>query len=525
MIPAAVYARYSSDLQADRSIEDQVALATAWARANGYAVIAAYDDRAMSGTRFHDRLGLQRLLRDARAGRFRAVIVEHGDRLSRHPGDIHDIREALAFAGATIQQVSGGELDAMKASVSGLVSQIMLSGLVDKIRRGMAGRVRDGLHAGGRAYGYRPVPGQPGRLEIVAGEAAVVRRIFAAFADGASAREIAASLNRDHVAPPRGGRWNASTITGWGKRGNGIIGNEIYAGVIVWNKVTMLRNPDTRRRVSRANPVALWQRREAPDLAIVARPVWEAAQTRRQGPRATFTRAPRHPLSGLLQCPCCGGGMSVKDRSAGRIRIRCTRFAESGDCNNRSTYYLDRIEAAVFDGLAAEMDTPGGLAAYVEAYNAEWKRLEREAAGGRDAVVRRLAQTAADLDRAVGLLIAGTVSAETMAPRIAALEAQKRALEAEVSAQPQAPVVTLNTGAVARFRAAIGDLRGAIGLLPDHAAEHLSALRRLVSRVVVGTDYQLQVFGDLSPLIGGNGGSGGPSPTIPPMPFAFQRAA
>lgn len=511
MIPAAVYARYSSDLQADRSIEDQVALAQSWAARNGYAITRAYEDRAMSGTRFLDRLGLQRLLRDAKAGLFQAVIVEHADRLSRHPGDIHDIREALAFAGVSIQQVSGGELDAMKASVSGLVSSIMLTGLVDKIRRGMAGRVRDGLHAGGRAYGYRPVPGQPGKLEIISDEAEVIRRIFSAYVAGATARDIAAGLNRDGITPPRGGRWNASTITGWGKRGNGIIGNELYAGTIVWNKVSMVRNPETRRRVSRANPPSLWQRTEAPALAIVDRPAWEAAQGRRRGPRLTFTRTPRHPLSGLLRCPCCGGGMSVKDRSAGRIRIRCTRFAESGDCSNRATYYLDRIESAVFGGLAAQMDNAEGLAAYVEAYNAEWRRLDRDQAGARDAAARRLTQVEADLDRAVGLLIAGTVSDETMAPRIAALEAQKRALQAEIDAAPQPATARLNTGAVARFRAAMADLRGAIGLLPDHAAEHIGALRHLVSRVIVGTDYKLQVFGDLAPLVGGNGGSGGGS--------------
>jgi len=39
--------------------------------------------------------------------------------------------------------------------------------------------IRDGRHAGGRAYGYRAVPNKPGELEIVEEEAEIVRQIFA----------------------------------------------------------------------------------------------------------------------------------------------------------------------------------------------------------------------------------------------------------------------------------------------------------------------------------------------------------
>jgi len=526
MTPAAIYARYSSDLQSDRSIEDQVTLCRDWALSNGYDVVRLYDDRAMSGSRFHDRMGLMRLLRDAKARGFAAVIVEHGDRLSRHPGDIHDIRDALNFAGVTIQQVSGGELDSLKASVSGLVSSIMLSGMVDKIRRGMQGRVRDGLHAGGRAYGYRPVKGEPGRMEIVEPEAQVVRRIFADFLGGKSPRLIAGELNRDGIAPPRGSRWNASTINGWGQRGNGILGNELYAGVIVWNKVHMARDPESRRRVSRANPRHLWVRSEAPALAVVSRAQFDAAQERRRGPGAGgYTRAPRHLLSGLLACPCCGGGMSVHDRSAGRIRIRCTRLAESGDCENRGSYYLDRIEAAVIEGMVEHLGHDEAAREYVRAYNTELRRLARDRAGNRSETERRLATVAADLDRAVGLLIAGTVSAETMGPKIAALESEKRRLAAEQADYGEPPVVHLNTSALARFRAMLADLRAAVATLAARAPEHLDAFRRLVARVTVHRDYTIEVSGSLTPLLGGAPGSGRALLTAPPMEFVFRRVA
>jgi hypothetical protein len=55
-----------------------------------------------------------------------------------------------------------------------------------KVRGCMAGVVRDGPH--GRAYGYQPVAGKPGELQIVTSEAEVVRRIFAEYTAGRSPR-------------------------------------------------------------------------------------------------------------------------------------------------------------------------------------------------------------------------------------------------------------------------------------------------------------------------------------------------
>jgi site-specific DNA recombinase len=103
----------------------------------------------------------------------------------------------------------------------------------------------------------RAVPGKPGELSIDEAEAAIVRRIFAEFIAGRTPRAIAAALNADGVPPPRGERWNASTINGNTARGHGMLLNALYAGTIVWNKVRMIKDPATGKRVSRPNPPAL----------------------------------------------------------------------------------------------------------------------------------------------------------------------------------------------------------------------------------------------------------------------------
>jgi len=83
-----------------------------------------------------------------------------------------------------------------------------------------------------------------GQMEINEREAAIVRRIFAMYADGLSARAIAALLNAEGVPSPgakwnwkatgptsrRRSKWVASAIYGDIRRGSGILNNERYIG-------------------------------------------------------------------------------------------------------------------------------------------------------------------------------------------------------------------------------------------------------------------------------------------------------
>ena len=49
MTSAAIYARYSSDLQRDASIEDQIRLCKERAKREGWRVVNCYSDHAISG--------------------------------------------------------------------------------------------------------------------------------------------------------------------------------------------------------------------------------------------------------------------------------------------------------------------------------------------------------------------------------------------------------------------------------------------------------------------------------------------
>jgi DNA invertase Pin-like site-specific DNA recombinase len=64
---AAIYARYSSDLQSAASIEDQTRLCRDYAVRAGWAVTQVFEDRAISGGSVI-RPGYQRLLEAVLAG-------------------------------------------------------------------------------------------------------------------------------------------------------------------------------------------------------------------------------------------------------------------------------------------------------------------------------------------------------------------------------------------------------------------------------------------------------------------------
>jgi site-specific DNA recombinase len=87
------------------------------------------------------------------------------------------------------------------------MNALFLKDLAQKTRRGLQGRVLQGLSGGGVCYGYDLVPGETGSRRINAGEAKVVQAIFRDFAAGMSPRAIARKLNQKGIAGPSGRSW------------------------------------------------------------------------------------------------------------------------------------------------------------------------------------------------------------------------------------------------------------------------------------------------------------------------------
>lgn len=84
MIRAAIYARYSSDRQNERSIDDQIAVCRRSAEARGWSVTVAFSDAAISGAAMMNRPGLLTALASAERREFDVLLCEDEDRIARN---------------------------------------------------------------------------------------------------------------------------------------------------------------------------------------------------------------------------------------------------------------------------------------------------------------------------------------------------------------------------------------------------------------------------------------------------------
>jgi len=495
---AAIYARYSTELQSEASIEDQIRICRERALREGWQVTEAYHDRAISGAS-QMRPGLQRMLADAREGRFKVIVAEALDRLSRDQEDVAGIFKRLRFAGVAIVTLAEGEISELHVGLKGTMNALFLKDLAAKVRRGQRGRIEAGRSAGGLSYGYDTVREYDADGERVRGKRTinqdqhqVILRIFEAFTAGRSPRAIASELNREGIRSPAGKCWNASTINGSRQRRTGILWNEAYAGRLVYNRLRMDKDPETGRRISRVNPEAEWVVVDAPNLRIVPEPLWQAVQARKRayaGVKPLQQRRPRHLLSGLLRCAACGGAYTIKSRHA----LGCSNHREQGTCDNGRTVLLAEVERRVLDGIKAKLLAPDVLRVALKTYNDERRRLRDTELGRRREIAKRLPGLGREIERLVDAIVDGTATKAGNA-RLVALEAEKERLAAELESLEGAhQIVDLHPGAIEAYGRAVQELRGA---LDRHAlAEAMTLIRRLVERVDVVPGERRGPFG------------------------------
>lgn len=330
----AIYARYSTDRQDGRSIEDQVRRCREYAKQHGFEVAAEYSDAAVSGSHTQ-REQYQQMLQAAtsKSRPFRAILVDDLSRLSRDMGNVWTtVFGDLASSGVTVYAVSAGlGSDDPNAQLTfgaqSLVNQMFLQMVRTQTHRGLEGRALAGFSTGGRVYGYTsvveanpPDPIHPRRILVVdEAEAAIVRRIFELYIGGAAYKSIADTLNREGVRAPHDNGRGHKNNRGWGHSTiRAVLRNERYIGRWTWNtsQWRSVSGKKQRRRVRREEREHV--RKEMPSLAIIDASTWSAAQARMRRqykstggrPAGSGSHGP-YVTSGLLRCGLCAGSMSI----------------------------------------------------------------------------------------------------------------------------------------------------------------------------------------------------------------------
>ncbi|MGH1447025.1 MAG: recombinase family protein, partial [Cognatishimia sp.] len=491
---AALYARFSTDLQRDASIEDQLRACRAFAAKQGIEIVEEYSDRAISGASLM-RSGMQKMLRDSQTGRFDLVISEAMDRLSRSQADIALIYERCQFQRVMIETLSEGLLSELHIGMKGSMNAMFIKDLGDKTRRGLMGRALAGKCAGGKAYGYKNIvkfteAGDhiKGDRTIIPTEAVTINRIFTDYSNGISPKKIAEALNNEGIPGPSGRGWGASTLHGNRERGTGILNNELYIGRQIWNRLNYAKDPDTGKRVSRLNPAEDWVISDVPELRIIEQSLWDAAKdrqgalkTKNTGDNIWDRRRPRTLFSGLLKCSCCGGGFS----KVSQTQFGCSTARNKGKalCTNKLTISQTDLEERVLGALQDNLMDQDLLEVFCREYAKERNRLNAQAEQGRSALEKELATTDRDHGKLVDAIIAG-IPADQVKDKMQALTERREALAAQLAQTPAPDPIRVHPKMAATYQTRIRSLISGLNKAGE-MQEAQEALRGLVDQIVL----------------------------------------
>ena len=400
---AAIYARYSSENQSEKSIDDQIRVCRNYCKEHEITISEEhiYVDEAISGS-LVNRPGLQALERAAENKEFEAVVVDDLSRLSRSNHQMLTLVLKFNYYQVKLISVSDGivtddENSKLGIQMRGLINELYLDDLRKKTMRGLEGQKLRGFSAGENVYGYCTKPVGELRLnkrgqakyegkvhKVNPEETEIVKRIFNEFINGNSIHKIAVRLNEDKVPTKKGmhGGWNTSTVSR-------ILKNEKYIGIWDWRKYKNVRDPMTGKKkvVPRPAKDRLPIFRE--DLMIIDKETWGKAQKRWQELTGTWPvskkkkafyqqksyihTSPNHLFSGLMKCNTCGGAI-VLISGKGSGYYGCYN-ARRKTCSNTLLIPRKRIEETIINELKQKLLT-------VENLEYIYKKVEKLAAEG-----------------------------------------------------------------------------------------------------------------------------------------------
>ena len=287
------YVRESTQEQGQNWAPDVQRKAIArYAKEQGWELAEIYQD-FISGRKADKRPDFQRLVSDAKARRFDAVLVYHSSRFARNVSEARQFKELLrAKLGIDVISTSQrfGEQDDptnfLMEGINETLDEHYSRNLGFLVAAGLREKQQQGYLTGSVPFGYHHPPGEKNTVEIVPEEAEIVRLVFERYATGRySYRELADWINAQGYRGRRGRPLSKESVYEW-------LSNGVFAGY-----VGPRRGPIDPAARGHHDPIierALWDRVQA---------VRAKRSSRRHG-----TRPSKHTyvLSGTAVCQRCG---------------------------------------------------------------------------------------------------------------------------------------------------------------------------------------------------------------------------
>ena len=496
---AAIYARVSDKSQDGddkNSISEQTSEMEAYCEGKGLTVTARYQEVGRGWSK--KRPEFQRMLADARSGRFDTIVCWKSDRLSRGMYPAAALMEVVEAHQIRLEAV----MDAIDMKTFGLmaaIGKIELDNFRERAAMGKRGAAKQGrIPAGRLPYGYRI--GDDGRPEVVENAAELVRRIFRMYVhEGMGAPSIAWQLMDEGVPTIQPGkRWYQANI-------HRLLANATYKGVWSYGQ--------TRQVLTEQGTKVYQQPRDTwidiPVAPIVDEETWDRAQKLKKQRLKRSKRNTRmfYLLQHLLRCAECGMMLGAKGtrftthRRNGKVYrydfpdnprryYMCGGMQRHGlRCREKPYIRAERLEERVWSEVKRVLQNPDLIVAGIEAVD------DRESDGLAEEVARaerELRSVQMEEDRAIRLFVSGKITEDHLdlqrkfiTERLESLRAKlddDRAREAS-GAEKRALVE-----AVLAWAREVGD--GLDELAPEQRRE---VLQLVVEQVMIDRDNNMDV--------------------------------
>ena len=228
---AVIYARFSSHNQRDESIEQQIAECKAYALQNNLDVTDIYSDSAQSG-KSDKRTQYQKLLRDAKKGKFQCIIAYKSSRIARNMFNAMSFENEMEKYGVKVfyakEEFGNNAAGRFALRTMMNVNQFFSENMGEDIKRNQADNALKCRANGPASYGYKR--GEDGRFVVDENTAPIVQEIFTRVSNGEPFVDIQADLNERGVKTRTGKQWQKSSFST-------IINNERYLGIYIFDNV------------------------------------------------------------------------------------------------------------------------------------------------------------------------------------------------------------------------------------------------------------------------------------------------
>ena len=413
---AAIYARVSDKSQAEEdktSIGEQIGEMEAYCEQKGMTVTARYQEVGRGWSK--KRPEFQRMLADARKGRFDTIVCWKSDRLSRGMYPAAALMEVVEAHQIRLEAV----MDAIDMKTFGLmaaIGKIELDNFRERSTMGKRGTAKQGrVPTGNLPYGYRI--GDDGRPELVEEQAEVVRRIFQMYVhEGLRAYTIAARLT-DEGIPTHSGKllWLQSRV-------HHILGNASYTGTWLYGKYRHVATEDGMKIYDQ--PRDTWI--EIPVPQVIDDETWKRAQKlkKQRSRKARRNTKVLHLLQHLLKCGECGRNFHARSawtvtsvRNGKRYKYDRTTPLRYYMCNGQLSMRLrcrekpniraERLEEPIWNEVKRVIQNPDLLVAGIDT-------LDSQESGGLEEEIAQAERDLRDIqmeeDRAIRLFVSGKIT-------------------------------------------------------------------------------------------------------------------